>query len=341
MADDCPDLVPAKVPVTILTGFLGSGKTTLLHYILSANHGLKIAVIVNEFEFGKSIEKGLTLKSSQKSDDEWVELDNGCMCCTSQSQAVIALEKLMRTKASFDLVLVETAGMADPGPVAAMFWQDEALNGMLYLSGILTLVDAKHIVQHLSDAEFAGEASRQLQVADRVLLNKVDIVSEEELAAAEAAVRTCNPFSEIIKTTYSRTDRLDELLFINTTTSFDSSVYSPTHSHGSTVTSVSIEVTGACQSLKAIDYLCRDLLYHESDAFEVVRIKAALWVREEGADKSAPLQPYQLQGICQIFDVTPMEGPQVAEGCNRLLILGRRLDEEVLRKAITAHVTPL
>lgn len=345
MEDECPTLVPAKVPVTILTGFLGSGKTTLLHYILSADHGLKIAVIVNEFEFGKSIEKGLTLKSSQKSDDEWVELDNGCMCCTSQSQAVIALEKLMRTRTSFDLVLVETAGMADPGPIAAMFWQDEALCGMLYLSGILTLVDAKHIVQHLSDAEFAKEATRQLQVADRILLNKVDLVTQEQLQDAESAVRGVNPYSEIIHTTYSRTQRLQELLFIGTTNSFDASVYSPEHTHGTSVTSVSIEVPNACaSSLTEIDYMCRDLLYHETDAFEVVRIKAVLWVANATLESSsaAPpphaVRPFQLQGICQIFDVTPMMGPQVPERCNRLLILGRRLDETHLRSIIGKYI---
>ncbi|KAG8338924.1 hypothetical protein TRVL_10249 [Trypanosoma vivax] len=116
--DECPELVSARVPVTILTGFLGSGKTTLLHYVLSAEHSLRIAVIVNEFEFGKSIEKGLTLKSSQKPDDEWLELNNGCMCCTAQTQTVKALEGLMQSKGTFDLVLVETSGLADPAPVA-------------------------------------------------------------------------------------------------------------------------------------------------------------------------------------------------------------------------------
>ncbi|KAH8617847.1 CobW HypB UreG nucleotide binding domain [Trypanosoma vivax] len=142
--DECPELVSARVPVTILTGFLGSCKMTLLHYVLSAEHSLRIAVIVNEFEFGKSIEKGLTLKSSQKPDDEWLELNNGCMCCTAQTQTVKALEGLMQSKGTFDLVLVETSGLADPSPVAAMFWQDESLCGSLYLSSNITVVDAKN-----------------------------------------------------------------------------------------------------------------------------------------------------------------------------------------------------
>ena len=204
--DECPTLVSAKVPVTILTGFLGSGKTTLLHYILTVQHGLKIAVIVNEFEFGKSIEKGLTLKSSQKADDEWLELDNGCMCCTSQSQTVLALENLMRKKSTFDLVLVETSGMADPGPIAAMFWQDDALCGMLYLSGIVTLVDAKHIHRHLVAPDTKNEALRQILACDKIVLNKVDLVTKDELEATRALLREINPAAEIITSSYSKVD---------------------------------------------------------------------------------------------------------------------------------------
>ncbi|KAH8614645.1 CobW HypB UreG nucleotide binding domain [Trypanosoma vivax] len=214
--DECPELVSARVPVTILTGFLGSGKTTLLHYVLSAEHSLRIAVIVNEFEFGKSIEKGLTLKSSQKPDDEWLELNNGWMCCTTQTQTVKALEGLMQSKGTFDLVLVETSGLADPAPVAGMFWQDESLCGSLYLSGI-TVVDAKNLCNYLSDPDVSAEETRRVLMADRVVLNKCDIATEERQGAALDAVKRINPVVQVVRSPLSRLENLRDILMLNTT----------------------------------------------------------------------------------------------------------------------------
>ncbi|KPI84908.1 hypothetical protein ABL78_6033 [Leptomonas seymouri] len=338
--EECPELISARVPVTVLTGFLGSGKTTLLHYILSANHQLRIAVIVNEFEFGKTIEKGLTLKSSQKSDDEWLELNNGCMCCTAQSQTVKALESFMQRKGTFDLILVETSGLADPGPIASMFWQDKALCGALYLSGIVTLVDAVNINKYLQDPDVQKETARQILVADKVILNKCDISSAEQQQAALECVRQINPIAEVIKSDHSRVPNLREILFIDTTRTAPELQHLHEHQHSS-ITVVSLEFfdperTLAVNSKRDVDAICKELLYKGQEyGFEVVRCKAAIWRYEDGV-----YSLLQLQSIGELFDVTPMEGQSVPFGCTRALVLGKALDEEKLRSIFAQYLKP-
>lgn len=293
--EECPALISAKVPVTILTGFLGSGKTTLLHYVLTAEHQLRIAVIVNEFEFGKTIEKGLTLKSSQKDDDEWVELKNGCMCCSAQSQTVAALENLIQTKGTFDLILVETAGLADPGPVAALFWQDEALCGNLFLSGIIAVVDAVNIFRYIHDNDVHREATRQILVADKILLNKCDLVEKQEQEKVHLVLEELNPSAEIINTQFSQPPNLRSVLFMNTTRSLPTFLTDHLHnscevaanvetnhtlpeapcrtSKSGNITAVSMEffsslTTLAARSTKEIEEIAKKILYPES--FDVV-----------------------------------------------------------------------
>lgn len=341
--DECPALVTALVPVTILTGFLGSGKTTLLHYVLSADHHMRIAVIVNEFEFGKSIEKGLTLKSSQKPDDEWLELNNGCMCCTAQTQTVQALESLIQRSGTFDLILVEASGLADPGPIASMFWQDSALCGHLYLSGIVTLVDSVNIVKYLSDADVSREAVRQILMADRLILNKCDIATPAQQDAALAAVRAINPVAEVIYSSHSQVPHLRDVLFVDTTRKMPELEHLHVQRH-STVTAVSLEFNDdsgagkglAVSSLRDVNEICKELLYEsEGYGFEVVRCKAAVWMYQDG--KYSLLQ---LQSIGELFDVTPMEGHSVPAGCSRALILGKHLDVDRLRSVFLRHLKP-
>ncbi|KAH8616072.1 CobW HypB UreG nucleotide binding domain [Trypanosoma vivax] len=336
--DECPELVSARVPVTILNGFLGRGKTTLLYYVLSAEHSLRIAVIVNEFEFTKSIEKGLTLKSSQKPDDEWLELNNRCTCCTAQTQTVKALEGLMQSKGTFDLVLVETSCVADPAPVAAMFWQDESLCGSLYLSGIITVVDAKNLCKYLSDPDVSAEATRQVLMADRVVLNKCDIATDEEQGAALDAVKRINPVVQVVRSSFSRLEDLRDILMLNTTR--QAMELSHLHALGpSSITAVSLEFFEpssllAVHSLKYVDMICRDMLYSEHDPpFEVLRCKAALWIKSE--DQYALVQ---LQTIGELFDVTLVEGQTLPLGCSRALILGRQLDKDVLRSIFLRYI---
>ncbi|CCD18052.1 CobW HypB UreG nucleotide binding domain [Trypanosoma vivax] len=336
--DDCSDLVSARLPVTILTGFLGSGKTTLLHYVLSADHSLRIAVIINEFDFGKSIEKGLTLKSAQKPDDEWLELNNGCMCCTAQTQTVKALEGLMQSKGTSDLLLIDASGLVYPTPVAPMFWQDESLCGSLYFSGFITVVEAKNLCKYLNGPDASAEATLQLLMADHVVLNKCSIATEEAHGATLAAVKQINPVFQVVCSSFSRLEKLRDILMLNATRQ----VTELSHLHAlvpSSITAVSLEFFEhssllAMHSLKDMDIICRGMLYSDNDPpFEVAGCKSFLWIKTE--DQYAPAQ---LQTIPELFDVTLMEGLTVPLGCSRALILGKQLDRDVLRSIFLRYV---
>merc|ERR1711933_375380 len=202
-----------KVPCTILTGFLGSGKTTLLNHILEANHGKRIAVIENEFgEVG--IDDALVQGGSMADEENIVEMNNGCICCTVRGDLIAGLKKLIKTSKKknkpLDGVMIETTGLADPAPVAQTFFADDFVQQHMRLDGILTLVDAKHIIQHLDEEKPEGvenEAVEQIAFADRILLNKCDLVdSEEDLAEVEKRIRAINEIVPIRRTTNSEVD---------------------------------------------------------------------------------------------------------------------------------------
>src|SRR5271169_4866244 len=158
------------IPVTVITGFLGAGKTTLLNRILTENHGKRIAVIENEFG-----EVGVDHQLVIQADEEIFELNNGCICCRVRGDLIRILAKLRQRRDKFDHVLIETTGMADPGPVAQTFFTDEDIGGYYLLDSILTVVDAKHAPAQLDEFR---EAQEQVGFADRILLSKSDLVSE-------------------------------------------------------------------------------------------------------------------------------------------------------------------
>ncbi len=181
-----------QIPVTVLTGYLGAGKTTLLNRVLSEDHGKKFAVIVNEFgEIG--IDSDLVVGA----DEEVFEMNNGCICCTVRGDLIRIIGGLLKRKDKFDAILVETTGLADPAPVAQTFFADEDVKKRTKLDSVLTVVDAKHVLQRLADSP---EAKDQIAFADVLLLNKVDAVTAEELAAVEHKLRSLNPFAKIHKT---------------------------------------------------------------------------------------------------------------------------------------------
>ena len=181
-----------QVPVTVLTGFLGSGKTTLLNRILTENHGKRIAVIENEFgEVG--VDNDLVIGA----EEEIFEMNNGCICCTVRGDLIRILGNLMKRRDKFDYIMVETTGLADPGPVAQTFFMDAEMQDKLQLDSVTTVVDAKHIWQHIDDS---GEAREQIAFADVILLNKIDLVTEEELAQLEARIRGMNAAAKIYRT---------------------------------------------------------------------------------------------------------------------------------------------
>jgi G3E family GTPase len=193
----------AQVPVTVLTGYLGAGKTTLLNRILSEQHGKKYAVIVNEFgELG--VDNDLVVNA----DEEVFEMNNGCICCTVRGDLIRIIEGLMKRKDKFDGILVETTGLADPGPVAQTFFTDDDVKAKTRLDAIVTVIDAKHFFGQL---EQGGEAEQQVAFADVILLNKTDLVSAEELKKVEDRIRGINRYARIFHTQKSQVE-LDAIL---------------------------------------------------------------------------------------------------------------------------------
>jgi G3E family GTPase len=181
--------VPARTPVTVLTGYLGAGKTTLLNRILSEDHGKRYAVIVNEFgEIG--IDNDLVVGA----DEEVFEMNNGCVCCTVRGDLIRVVQGLTKRKGRFDAIVVETTGLADPGPVAQTFFVDEDVKAKTVLDSVTTVVDAKHILLRLSDSP---EAMEQIAFADQIVLNKTDLVSADDLRMIEARIRRINPLAPI------------------------------------------------------------------------------------------------------------------------------------------------
>ena len=181
------------IPVTILTGFLGAGKTTLLNRILKEDHGQKIAVIENEFG-----EIGVDNDILETGDEQIIEMNNGCICCTVRGDLIRILGTLKEKRDSgalkFDRVIIETTGMADPGPVAQTFFTDEDIGNNYLLDSILTIVDAKHAKETLDEYH---EAQEQVGFADRILMSKTDLVSEEEVKTLSDRIRKMNPRAPI------------------------------------------------------------------------------------------------------------------------------------------------
>src|SRR5579872_5146239 len=181
-----------KIPVTVLTGYLGAGKTTLLNRILSENHGRKYAVIVNEFG-----EIGIDNELVVGADEEIFEMNNGCICCTVRGDLIRIVEGLMKRKGKFDAIIVETTGLADPAPVAQTFFVDADVGAAAKLDAVVTVADARWLLDRLKDAP---EAKNQIAFADVILLNKTDLVTKDELDEVEARIRGLNPYAKLHRT---------------------------------------------------------------------------------------------------------------------------------------------
>ncbi|KAM0792955.1 hypothetical protein ACM66B_002713 [Microbotryomycetes sp. NB124-2] len=212
-SDDVPELTEAaqQVPMTILTGYLGAGKSTLLDYILKEQHGRRIAVIMNEFGDTSDLESKAI--SIQQDDaplvEEWLELNNGCLCCSVRDTGLNAILTLMEHKGRFDQIMLETTGLADPAPIIEAFWNEPALCLDVALDAVVTVVDAAGIEKQLRDPRPEGvynEAQRQVATADVILLNKVDLVQAADLDRIEQALRAINSTAVIHRTTRSTLD---------------------------------------------------------------------------------------------------------------------------------------
>ncbi|AWP07285.1 putative COBW domain-containing protein 3 isoform 2 [Scophthalmus maximus] len=354
--DDCPELVPIEpgapaeqIPVTIITGYLGAGKTTLLNYILTEQHNKRIAVILNEFGEGSALEKSLAVSQAGELYEEWLELRNGCLCCSVKDNGLKAIENLMEKKGKFDYILLETTGLADPGAVASMFWVDAELGSDIYLDGIVTVIDAKFGLQQLTEDKSEGlvnEAVRQIALADLTIINKTDLVDEEELNHVRDTVRSINGLVKILESQRSRVD-LSEVLDLHSFDSKDGAnlaeklqLVKPTKPHlDKSILTATFEVAGDL-SENALNLFIQDLLWEkmfknkEGQPMTVIRLKGIV-------SFAGNAHQVMLQGVHELYELN--ETPQLWEEnlrINRLVFIGRNLDKDVLREQFISRVVP-
>ena len=315
-----------QIPVTVLTGYLGAGKTTLLNRILTEQHGKKYAVVVNEFgEIG--IDNDLVVDA----DEEVFEMNNGCICCTVRGDLIRILGGLMKRKDSFDGILIETTGLADPAPVAQTFFVDDDVRQRTWLDSIVTVVDARHVFQRLEDSH---EALEQIAFADVLLLNKTDLVSADDLEAVETRIRSINPTAIIHHTERCALDLssvlgqhafdLDRILAIE-----PDFLSEDDHEHDDEVTSVCLRSDQPMSGIRLTGWL-QDMLAERGQ--DILRTKGILSI--DGQEKQ-----YVVQAVHMLLEgnfTKPWDTNERRE--SRLVFIGRNLDEAELRQQFDACI---
>ena len=327
-----------RVPVTILTGYLGSGKTTLVNHILSdKTHGKRIAIIENEFG-DVGIDDALMAKNSKEQvEEEIIEMMNGCICCTVRQDLVVVLRKFSErmkrgTLKKLDCVLIETTGMADPAPVAQTFFVDDEVKENFRLDGIVTLIDAKHVEQHLDEEKAEGqenEAVEQVAFADRMILNKTDLVTEDDLVRVEKRLKSMNSSAGIIRSERSAVS-VDNVLDIRAfdlkkTIDMDPEFLNTEneHEHDTTVSSVSV-IEKRPLDLDAIQRWVNYLLVNRGT--DLYRMKGVLNVAKSD-------ERFMFQAVHMIFNGNfdePWQADETRE--SRFVFIGKNLDHDELRR---------
>uniref|UniRef100_A0A8C9LC59 Uncharacterized protein n=1 Tax=Pavo cristatus TaxID=9049 RepID=A0A8C9LC59_PAVCR len=358
--EDCPDLVPIdagvvqdsepgsgrRIPVTIITGYLGAGKTTLLNYILTEQHSKRIAVILNEFGEGSALEKSLAISQGGELYEEWLELRNGCLCCSVKDSGVKAIENLMQKRGKFDYILLETTGLADPGAVASMFWVDSELGSDIYLDG----KQCKLVLQHVGIAYlcivcpfFFFQMYRQVALADLIIINKTDLVSGEELNKVRTSVRSINGLVKILETQRSRVD-LSNVLDLH---AFDSlsgislqkklENMKTTHAHlDKGIMTVTFEVLGNIKE-ENLNLFIQNLLWEKNvkdktgRTMDVIRLKGLVSIQGKS-------HQVIVQGVHELYDLeeTAVAWKEDEERTNRLVLIG--MSNFQLRAAVLSFV---
>ena len=308
-----------QLPVTLLTGFLGSGKTTLLNYILKQNHGKRIAVIENEFG-----EIGIDSEFVIGADEDIFEMSNGCICCSIRGDLIETLNRLLERQQKFDYILIESTGLASSGPIAQAFLIEDEISKSLFLDGIVTLVDAKHISNNLNEQEVIWE---QIAFANVILLNKADLVTEAEMEKLEQQMYQINPTAKVCTTTNAVID-LDQILGIG---GFDlktalETITFDTHHHETdeTISSVSLSFPGHVDPAR-LNLWLQMLLIQEG--MNVFRAKGILNV--EGSSER-----YLFQSVYMMFEGQFDKPWGSIAPLNKMVFIGQNLNSQRLEESL-------
>ena len=310
----------ARLPVTLLSGFLGAGKTTLVNRILSEDHGRRVAVIVNEFG-----DVGIDGRLVVGVEEDVVELANGCICCTVRTDLSEALAKLLRRRKSrwrrgggLERILVEASGMASPGPAVQTLWIDPELEGRVRLDAVVTLAHAGRIAAQLEEHP---EASEQVGYADLVLLNHCDRAGEDELARAEAALRACNAQAELLRCTRAGV-ALDRVLDRGAQVAPPATVPGARHTSGvGTFTLRSSEPLDLHRLKMWLQFLATRREH------ELMRLKGIVAC-------AGHAQAVVIQGVYQWLEIGP--GDEVPPEESLLVLIGRNLDRAEIERGWAA-----
>ncbi|CAM9219986.1 unnamed protein product [Ectocarpus fasciculatus] len=332
-----------KTPVTIVTGFLGAGKTTLVNYILKEQNTWKICIVENEF--GEvSIDDDL-VGSNMKSTEDIITMDNGCVCCTVRGDLVRTFGELISRRKQFDCIIIETTGLADPAPILYTFNSNTLLQDNYRIDSIVCMVDSKHVGHHLDEVKPDGslnEAEHQIAFSDRIILNKLDLVSADELKEVEDRIRSINSFAALIRTTNSRAP-LDQVLGLN---SFSlerlkgvQGARKKVHNL-SLVSSVGFTIDGLLDVTKFNDFMSAFL---KEKAIDLYRSKGVLGFSDQGDVK------FVFQGVHDQIQFGPSEHSWLPgePRKSKLVFIGKGLDYDFLKENIqqctsdpaTSHVT--
>lgn len=311
------------IPTTVLTGFLGAGKTTLLNHILATPGGGRIAVIVNEFG-----EAGIDGKLTLPTAETVIEINNGCICCKVRGDLITALGDLLASGHSFDRVVIETSGLADPAPVIQSFVLDEVLRGRFALDAIVTVADARHLPMQLEH----DEAREQIAFADVVLLNKIDLKSPSDIAAVEAEIRRLNPLARIHRTrdcAVALEDVLDIGAFdLKNLLALDPALLDEhEHEHDDDIGCVAIRSTGPLDDAKINRWLAELVAATGRD---LLRTKGILHLAGQN-------RRFVFHGVHMTLDGRPGRPWKPTDArLNELVFIGRNLDEAALREGFDA-----
>jgi G3E family GTPase len=313
----------SSIPVTVITGYLGAGKTTLLNRILTQEHGLKVAVIVNEFG-----EVGIDSQLVVNADEEILSMNNGCICCTVRGDLIRIISNLMEKRDRFDRIVIETTGLADPAPVIQSFFMDEVMRMRCSLDAVVTVVDAKHIWQHWH----TEEAQEQIAFADVILLNKIDLVTPSQLEELEQRIRSMTSFAKIYRTQNCEID-ISAVLGIKAfdlkqALSIDPELLDDNpHEHDESVYSVSIVEPGIVSGDRLNRWLNQLV---QAEGTNIFRIKGIL-------DVDAEDRRFVFQGIHMLLDGRPGKPWKTGEiRRNELVFIGRNLDAQRLEREFRA-----